>query len=189
MSQTALLVQDLQNGIVDMVADESVKEPYLKRVAAAISAARKAGIKVIYVVVAFRPGYPEISPDNPRFSQVKSMGAFVEGDRSTKVHDLVAPAENEPIVVKRRVSGFLNTDLEAILRSAGVRNLVLTGIATSGVVLSSLRHASDMDYKVTVLEDLCLDRDPEVHKVLMEKVFTSQAKVQSSEEWIASLGA
>jgi nicotinamidase-related amidase len=50
-------------------------------------------------------------------------------------------------------------------------------LATSGVVLSTIRHAADADYKIVVVEDCCADRDPEVHRVLAEKVFVRQATV------------
>jgi nicotinamidase-related amidase len=65
--------------------------------------------------------------------------------------------------------------------------MVLAGIATSGVVLSTLRHAADADYRVVVVEDCCADRDPEVHRVLMEKVFARQATVVKSEDVAAAL--
>jgi nicotinamidase-related amidase len=65
---------------------------------------------------------------------------------------------------------------------------VLAGIATSGVVLSTLRQAADLDYQLTVLADGCLDADPEVHRVLLEKVFPRQAEVTSITGWTASLG-
>jgi nicotinamidase-related amidase len=62
---------------------------------------------------------------------------------------------------------------------------VLAGIATSGVVLSTIRQAADLDYELTVLEDGCADADPEVHRVLMEKVFPRQASVITAQEWIS----
>jgi nicotinamidase-related amidase len=65
-----------------------------------------------------------------------------------------------------------------------VDSLVLTGIATSGVVLSTLRQAADLDFRLTVVRDGCADSDPEVHRVLMDKVFPRQAKVVSASEWI-----
>jgi nicotinamidase-related amidase len=64
-----------------------------------------------------------------------------------------------------------------------VTSLALGGIATSGVVLSTVREAADRDYEITVLEDLCLDADDEVHRVLTEKVFPRQADVTSSPNW------
>jgi nicotinamidase-related amidase len=70
-----------------------------------------------------------------------------------------------------------------------VTRLVLTGIATSGVVLSTLREAADRDYELTVLADGCADADDEVHRVLIEKVFPRQALVMTVEEWATALKA
>ena len=66
-------------------------------------------------------------------------------------------------------------------------HLVLAGIATSGVVLSTLRQAADLDYRLTVRAGGCLDADPEVHQVLLGKLFPRQAEVASVAEWAASL--
>jgi nicotinamidase-related amidase len=71
-----------------------------------------------------------------------------------------------------------------MLRELDVNHIVLAGIATSGVVLSTVRNAADMDYKITVLRDCCEDLDPEVHRVLMEKVFPSQADVIDSTQFV-----
>jgi nicotinamidase-related amidase len=89
------------------------------------------------------------------------------------------------VVVKRRVSAFSGSDLEIILRAKNIHHLLLTGIATSGVVLSTLREAADKDYQLTVLSDLCADFDAQVHSVLTEKVFPRQATIITSEQWIS----
>ncbi len=93
------------------------------------------------------------------------------------------------MVNRKRVSAFAGSDLDMVLRAQGVRHLVLTGIATSGVVLSTLREAADRDYALTVLRDGCADGDPEVHRVLLDKVFPRQADVTTTEEWILGLDA
>jgi len=99
------------------------------------------------------------------------------------VHPDIAPADGEVTVTKRRVSAFTGSDLEVVLRSFGIQHMVLTGIATSGVVLSTLREAADKDYKLTVIEDCCADGDEEVHRVLTTKVFPRQADVITLEDW------
>lgn len=182
MSDTALLIMDVQNGIVGRVQDPD----YVTRVAAAADAARAAGIPVRYVVVAFRPGHPEASARNKTFSAIPPE-AMLLGDASTEVHAAVAPREGEPVIVKKRVSAFTGSDLEVVLRGSGATHLVLAGVSTSGVVLSTLRQAADLDYRLTVLEDGCADMDPEVHRVLTEKVFPRQAEVVTVDQWIKSL--
>jgi nicotinamidase-related amidase len=183
--KTAILAMDFQKTIVDNFASE--KEALLERTAKLLVAARKAGAMVIYVVVGFRNGHPEISPRNKSFSMVKAANRFGAGDANAEIHPVVAPAQDEVVVTKHRVSGFFGTDLDMVLRSNGIETLVLTGIATSGVVLSTLRHGADADYGIFVVEDCCSDADAEVHRVLTEKVFPRQASVVSSAAMIAAL--
>jgi nicotinamidase-related amidase len=184
VTSTALLIMDLQEGVVERyVGDES----YLPRLATAVSAARDAGIGIIYVTVVFRPGYPEVSHRNRSFAAVVGSGRFTEDDPGARIHPAVAPAPGEVIISKRRVSAFSGSDLDVVLRSCGTSSLVLAGIATSGVVLSTVRQAADLDYRLTVLADGSLDADPEVHRVLVEKVFPRQADVVSIADWTASL--
>ncbi len=186
MDASVLLVMDVQRGIVERFEGEP---DYLPRLSRAISAARAAGIPVVYVTVGFRPGYPEISAGNRTFSAIASTGRFAAGDPATEIHPAVAPADGDLVVTKRRVSAFTGSDLEVLLRGLGAGALVLTGIATSGVVLSTLRQAADLDYRLTVLADGCLDADPEVHRVLTEKVFPRQADVVSVDDWAAQQAA
>jgi nicotinamidase-related amidase len=82
-------------------------------------------------------------------------------------------------VRKTRVGAFSTTDLDRRLRAHGIDTLVLAGISTSGVVLSTVRDAADRDYRLYVLKDGCADRDGEVHDLLMRKVFPRQAWVVS----------
>lgn len=56
------------------------------------------------------------------------------------------------------------------------------------VVLSTLRAAADLDFRLVVLRDCCVDRDPEVHRVLLDKVFPRQAEVTDVQRWGAALG-
>jgi nicotinamidase-related amidase len=184
LSETALLIMDVQQGIVARFADDS---GYLPRLAGAADAARAAGIRVIYVTVAFRDGYPEVSPRNKSFSAIAGSGRFTDSDPGTDIHPAVVPGPEDLIVTKLRVSAFAGSDLEVLLRGGGITSLVLTGIATSGVVLSTLRQAADLDYQLTVLADGCLDGDPEVHRVLTEKVFPRQAAVNTVADWVAGL--
>lgn len=182
---TALLVMDFQMLIVEGFADG--KEDLLDRTSRLIGAARKADMMVLYVVVGFRPGHPEISPRNAVFGPVRKSGMFVSGTPGTEIHPAVGPEPGEIVVTKHRVGAFLGTDLDMALRANGMETLVLAGIATSGVVLSTLRHAADADYQIVVASDCCSDRDAEVHRVLLEKVFPRQAKVLTSEEIISAL--
>jgi nicotinamidase-related amidase len=178
---TALLVMDMQSVIVGMLPDAA---PVKEKVAQAIAMARAKNIPVIYVVVGFRKGAPEVSANNKGFAASKERFASISPEDFLKIHPDVAPLEDEIVTIKRRVSAFTGSDLEVILRGQEIKHIVLTGIATSGVVLSTTREASDKDYRITVLADACADGDEEVHRVLTTKVFPRQADVINVDEWL-----
>jgi nicotinamidase-related amidase len=177
---TALLVMDMQTGVIRSYPDAT---EVISNVARAIASARSNKIPVIYVVIGFRAGTPEISMNNKSFAATKERAGNANMDEFMKVDPAVAPLAGEIIVSKRRFSAFTGSDLEVILRAQGIQHIVLTGIATSGVVLSTVREASDKDYRITVLSDCCGDADPEVHRVLTTKVFPRQTTVITLEEW------
>jgi nicotinamidase-related amidase len=181
--RTALLVMDVQIGIVNRIGGE----PLVAAASRALQTARAAGVPVIHVQVAFRPGHPEVSPRNKAFAQIAAGGGMTIDLDDARIHPGVAPGPGEVIVQKRRVSAFSGSDLEVVLRAKGLENLVLAGIATSGVVLSTVRQAADLDYGLVVLRDACADADDEVHRLLIEKVFPRQANVLTIDEWAASL--
>jgi len=184
MAKTALLLMDLQDGIFGR---STVDPGFIERVKSVKAAAKSAGLPIIYVVVKFRKGYPEVGTKNKLFGALKSANLpFTEEDSATAIHASLAPESGDIVVTKRRVGAFTGSDLEVILRGQEIDHLVLTGIATSGVVLSTLRAAADMDYAITVLSDCCHDKDAEVHRVLTEKVFPMQAEVVTSDEWAQS---
>ena len=179
MAQQALLVMDVQPVVLRRYPDPG----YLPRLATAIAAARARDLPVIYAVVGFRPGAPEVSPRNKMFGRLAGSPAAAGADEATRVHPDVAPEPGDVVVTKRRVSAFAGSDLDLVLRAGEIDRLILTGVATSGVVLSTLRQAADLDFGLTVLADACLDADPEVHRVLTEKVFGMQADVRTVADW------
>ncbi|WP_328382928.1 cysteine hydrolase [Streptomyces sp. NBC_00400] len=184
MPNSALLVMDVQRDIVDLVDDGS---GYLPRLCKGIDGARAAGIPVIYVAVGLRPGQPDVSTRNKVLSSAVRDGLFTEGSPGTEIHPDVTPRDGEIVVTKRRGSAFSGSDLDLVLRARGIDSLVLTGIATSGVVLHTLCQANDLDFGLTVLADACLDIDPEVHRVLTGKLFPQWADVVTVEDWCEAL--
>ncbi|MEV7728707.1 cysteine hydrolase [Streptomyces sp. NPDC087917] len=183
MPNPALLVMDVQKAITDRFVD--LDPEYTTRLARAVSAARSANVPVVHVVVGLRPGHPE-TKSSPRFSALPD-GAFTDADPGAAIHPDVTPLPGEAVVTKKRVSAFTGSDLDLVLRGGAIDHLVLTGLATSGVVLSTLRQAADLDYRLTVLSDGCGDADPEVHRVLTHKVFPGQAEVTTIDAWISDL--
>jgi nicotinamidase-related amidase len=185
MAKSALLVMDVTLQIRGRIPDEA---GYLKRLHRAIGAAHAADIPVIYAIVAFRSGHPEIGTRNKSFRKIPSTLGLVEGDPNSEVHPDVAPEPGDVVITKKRVSAFAGSDLDIVLRAGDIDSLVLTGLATSGVVLSTLLQAADLDFGLTVLADGCLDGDPEVHRVLTEKVFPHQADVVTVDDWVTAIG-
>jgi nicotinamidase-related amidase len=181
-ARTALLIMDVQPEIVERFGDHGLTG----RLVRAAAAARAAGVRVIYVKVGFREGHPEVSSRNPLFARVAQGDGFVEG-RSSELHPALTQEPGDVVVTKRRVSAFAGSDLDMVLRAGAIDALVLSGIATSGCVLSTLRQAADLDFSLIVLSDGCIDSDHEVHRVLCEKVFRDQAEVLTTDEWIRRL--
>jgi nicotinamidase-related amidase len=186
-ARTALLAMDLQTEVVARLGERGA--PLLERAARVIAAARQARLPVIYVVVGFRPGYPELSPSSPLYELVAKTGRLGLGTPGAEIAAAVRPEEGDVVVVKRRVSAFAGTDLEVILRAKGIDTLVLLGIATGGVILSTVRHGADADYRLVVVKDCCADADEEVHRVLTEKVLARQATVVAADEAAAAFRA
>ena len=185
--RTAVLVMDFENDIVNMLP-EKAQAPLLDRASKILKGAREAHLPIIYVVVRFRNGYPEVNRQNKRFASLKESGRLREGTPGAEIHARVAPQPGDIVVTKRRVGAFSTTDLESILRANNISTLAMFGISTSGVVLSTVRWAADMDYQIIVVSDACADFDDEVHRVLTEKVFPGQATVVTTQAFTQALG-
>lgn len=186
--RTALCVMDFQNDILAMLGDAAAS--VVERTAGLVAAARTAHISIFYVVIGFRPGYPEANPHNERFAAIAKSGRFVlNAPPGSDVTPALRPQDGDVVVVKHRVSAFAATDFDLVLRAKGIDTLVLSGIATSGVVLSTTRHAADADYRLVVVKDCCADADEEVHRVLTEKVLARQATVVAASEAAAAFSA
>lgn len=185
VGRTALLVMDYQRMILEGYTSDPAA--YVRAGGEVIAKARSAGLKVIYVRVGFRVSYPEVSNNNAMFSPVRDAGMFLRGDSAFCIPAEIAPTHTDVVIEKHRVSCFEGTDLTIILRAGRIETLVMFGVATSGVVLSTVRSAADLDYKLIVLHDLCSDKDEEVHRVLVQKVLPSQATVITAGEFVAQL--
>jgi nicotinamidase-related amidase len=173
--KTALLIMDVQPSIVAMIPDA---EAYLERLRQTREVARENGLTIGYVRVALtEEDAARVPARNKSFSDAAASGRLLDDRPEVQVDSRIAPAADEIVVRKSRVGAFSTTDLREQLEGRGIDTLILTGIATSGVVLSTLRDAADRDFRLFVVEDLCFDRDPEVHRVLIEKVFPRQAEI------------
>jgi len=182
LEHAALLSMDYQNGIV---ANYGGGPELLDRATGVLDRAREAGMRVIHVHVGFRPGFPEINPRNAMFGAIMSSPEhrkMFEGAGSD-IHAAVAPIHDEVVITKHRVSAFSNSDLDMVLRANDIDTLIMYGIATSGVVLSTLVDAADRDYKIFVIKDCCADQDTELHNALIERYFPKRGAVITAEEF------
>ena len=185
---TALLIADFYADIMNTLP-HATERSVVEKAAAVQAAAREAGVMVCYCATVFRPGYPEIGQRNKTFSQRKFSGQAAAPDPMDVIHPLVRPIEGEVVVGKHRVNALYGTGLDVVLRANDIRNLVIFGYATSGVVLSTVRYAADLDYNLIVIEDCCSDSDVDVHKFLTQRIFPRQSEVTDSDNVVRALGA
>ena len=164
-AKTAVLIMDFQQRIVANVASDPVA--VVENAAKALDGARAAGIPVIYVVHRGGP-FADYAPD-------------------IELHPGVTPADGEMVITKVRPGPFSTTALDVTLREMGRDTLVIMGVATSGCVLSGVRWAVDVNYSFIVLSDACSDGDPEVHRVLTEKVYPRQGRVMATDEFLQAI--
>ena len=185
---SALLVMDCQEDIMNTLIP-SEKSKVLGNLGKAIEAARRAAMPIIYVVVQFREGYPEVSPKNVLFSGIKGTGRFLETNPNSRICDELRPQSGDVIVSKKRISAFSGSDLEVVLRSRAIDTLVLTGVSSLGVVESTARAAFDMDYRLFVIGDCCSDRDPEANEIATTHLLSRISTVCSTDDFIGAISA
>jgi nicotinamidase-related amidase len=156
--KTLVLVMDYQRRQLGSFSPEFQNE-IISRANTVLQKARVKGIPIIHVEVQRGERTPE-----------------------TEIHPRMTPEPGEILLTKRRVGPFSTTNLDEILKSQGIDTLILLGIRTSGCVLTTVRWADDIDYKLVVLSDCCADAEQDVHQILMEKVFPRQAAVITTQE-------
>ena len=177
---TALLIIDVQEGPVVQMGFSSA---YLDNVHEAIQTARLASIQIIFVRLAYRTGAPEMSPNNRMLYQFAKSGMMNDAAGASQIHAKIAPQSDDIVLTKTRVSAFTNSELDMILRTHRIEDLILCGNATRMGLLATFFSAADKDYRLTVLSDCCADMEEDVHNFLMEKIFPLQADVIFLEDW------
>lgn len=178
MVGTALLALHYQNEVlhpegrikVGMAEKSDIRERVKERAAALLAFARGAGIPVISVRIAFQPGHADVIQNCTIFRNVVKNGAMVDGSWGADFHEGLGPLPGETVVRHTRVNAFFGTDLDDILRLQGVNQLIVAGIATNSVVSTTVAHAADAGYEVTVAEDACSSGNPDLHRACMENM-------------------
>jgi nicotinamidase-related amidase len=182
---TALVYGDYQVGI--LANYPSAPEVVAKAVKVR-EVARAAGITVAYIRVGFTDAdYAAIPAENKTFSSLAASRRLQADSPDSQIVPELTPASDEIVVRKVRFGGFSTTDLYEQLKARGIKTIIISGVATGGVVVSTVRDASDKDMRIFVIKDLCLDADPELHEALTEKLFPRSAWVLSSSELLEQI--
>src|SRR5579859_3905177 len=185
-ARTALVLMDFQPAVLASLGEHA--EAPLVNAEKALGWARDNNVQVAHVRVAFRDDDLDAIPSqNKTFGTLKGRNVLIDGTVDCDIVDRLQPGAGEIVVRKTRIGSFSTTDLDEQLRQAGVRTLILAGVRTSGVTLTTVREAADNDYGLFVLSDACADSDTHVHDVLTGKVFPHQAEVITTAELDALL--
>jgi nicotinamidase-related amidase len=175
--KSALIVIDLQKGIVDAPTVHSIGE-VVERSADLADAFRRHGHPVVLVnVTGGAPGRTEMS---------RPAGAMTAPDGADLVDELGAQVGDHRVTKQRR-SAFHDTGLDAHLRGLGVTQVVLTGISTTSGVESTARSASDYGYNVTLAIDAMTDTDHAAHVNSVERIFPKLGETATTTEILAML--
>ncbi|HWG26588.1 isochorismatase family protein [Actinospica sp.] len=174
-SRTALLLMDYQNAVLGALAQA---EAVLENARQALEWARANDVQVVYVRVAFNDeDFEKVPAHSKTFAQVAANKFLLDGSPEAALHDSLEVRDGDILTRKTRFGAFSTTELYSDLHAKGLDTLVVAGISTSGVVLSTLRDAGDRDFRILVLADATADPDPEVHRVLIDKVFPHHADI------------
>ena len=174
-SRLALLLLDFQYGVLDTVRNSA---DVLSRAEVALCWARQQRVQVAHVRVAFtEEDFARVPAHNKALRQVVESRRFADGSREAAIHSRVAPQGRELVVRKTRFGAFSSTELHRLLQELGIDTLILAGISTSGVVLSTVRDALDRDYEIYVLADSIADHDPQLHDALVERLLRQSVNV------------
>jgi nicotinamidase-related amidase len=196
--KTAILVMDCQNDIVDekgkMAAMNNgamarlIKEHnVLGAIASLAEAGRQAGVPIIHVRHAYRPDYVDAPQNTPILAGMKQNQILRDGTWGAEVHPDVKRHPNDIVITKTRVSAFYASPLEAILSAQGITHLVMTGIATDGVVEGTARDAVDRGYYVTIPDDCCATFTQEAHRAVLAGVLGMLTTVAKSADIMSAL--
>jgi len=192
--RTLFLTVDFINDIVhrdgriptchNMVSERGV----IARSNQALAWAREQGYLVAHVKVGFPPSYANCPAHSPIFGKAPQAGALDLEGWGTRFHADLAVRDDEPVIVKPRVSAFYNTGLEALLRANRVERLILAGVSTCHAIELSAREAHDRDYRVVVLRDCCASASEAQHERTLQGGLGRVAEILTLEQARAAAG-
>jgi nicotinamidase-related amidase len=196
---TAILVMDCQNDIVHEEGKfggaltggwmpRAIKEKNVfGNIKKLMTTGRAVQVPIIHVRHAYRPDYADL-PGNMRVLQaIKQAQALQEGTWGAEIHADLTPEPSDWVITKTRVSSFYASPLEGILQAQGITHLVLTGIATDGVVEGTARDGADRGYSIIIPDDCCVATTEEAHRVILGGVLSALTTVCKADEVIQAL--
>jgi nicotinamidase-related amidase len=193
LDQTAILAIHWQVDVVEPegamgIFHEAVKRlGIVEKTAAVIAAGRKHGMPIVYINVAYQPGYPELVRNNGLFNTVPKMGCLVRGTPGAQVIPRLAPQPGDYVLEHTRISSFFGTDLDTILRSLQMRTLICTGIATNVAVDHTIRDAVQHGYDAILLQDCCYSSVAEYHEAALKTLQVLATQVTDSQAFLATV--
>ena len=161
MSDSAFLVLHFQNGVAHpdgvwgkYLFPQVEKNGSVGNAKRALDAARQRGMLVIYVNIAWRPGFPELPDDTcGLLKEAKDNNECLVGSWGADVIDELKPEGDEIIVINFGSDSFEGTDLDLILRNRGIKNLYVVGQCIEHVVATTVKRAVNMGYSAAILKD------------------------------------
>ncbi|WP_052505957.1 cysteine hydrolase family protein [Novosphingobium sp. P6W] len=171
LKKAALLLLHYQTDIVSLFPNETMS-PIVERMRKITNLLRQRGVAIYFVKIGFSSDYREISNNNKNGQMTKRFKRFTSDAILPSLHE-----EGDTVLTGHRVSGFKGTALDEQLRANGIETLIMAGLVTSGVVLSTLSEASDLDYRILLIEDGCYDPDKKAHDALVSVPFATRADI------------
>jgi nicotinamidase-related amidase len=194
-SRAAIVVIDFQHDIVGtggafahLFHTEVKRTNLIPTATRLLGEARAAGVKIVYSTGTFQPGHPELVPNIPPLSQVAQYGCLVDGTAGAAIIDAVAPRRDDVVLNHHRVSGFHGTDLDVVLRGAGIDTVVLAGVATNVAVESTVRASADLGYRTLVVSDACSTTSETAHNASLASM-AMLGEVVTTDDLLATLRA
>jgi len=174
--QTAVIALHYQNEVLHPdgkirlgVAEGATgRDQVIERAGRLLAGARIAGVPVVSVRVAFRPDHADVLQNAQIFRDVVKMGAMIEGSWGAAFLDGLGPLPGEFVVTHNRIGAFHGSTLDAVLRVIRAGRLIVAGVATSSVVLTTVGQAVDLGYEVIVAEDACSAASAGMHAAALD---------------------
>jgi biuret amidohydrolase len=184
--RTALLVLDVQQDLVDITPGLEERD-VLRNMAAMLSEARRKRITVIHITASVRPDFLDLPKDNPLWDGLRKARQLIAGTPGAAIHPSVKPLDHELVLNKTCVDPFLTTNLGQALQNADANTLVLMGLWTNYVVEATARHASDMGYRVFLVDDACASNTQENHDFAITKILPTLCYVVHASDVLTAL--